>query len=381
MMKILFTGDVNFGKHIYGEELSRRLLAPIERYFAECDFVLPNLECALGNEEDFSPIKKAGPNLICDAGNLAFIKAMGAYGVTAANNHIGDFGEEAVRYTLGLLDENGIVHAGAGRNAEDAYKPMTLTKDGVTVSVISVCENEFGTATDDGYGAAGLNERLLYKTVRNEKEKGNKVVIVFHGGNEHCPVPSSDTVERFRFFCDFGADAVIGGHTHCPQATEIYDGKPIAYSMGNFIFPKPAEQRSRDSLWFYGYMCILDIGETVTLKTVPYKFDIDNDRICDLSGDTKFCSYLALLNETVGNEKLNEKCFDKWVMQMLWCPTLPETENGEFKLDGYNSPLNYNWVKCESHHAKLKATFKLLFEESIGAPDPEVDRIFDFKYK
>jgi hypothetical protein len=138
--------------------------------------------------------------------------------------------------TLALLDENKILHAGAGANVNEAYQALRLEKDGISVAIISVCENEFGMATETTYGSAGYEPRLLLKQIKEEKKRADFVVVVFHGGNEFNPLPSPDTVARYRLVCDMGADAVIGGHTHCPQGYEYYGGKPIVYSLGNLLF-------------------------------------------------------------------------------------------------------------------------------------------------
>ena len=78
-------------------------------------------------------------------------------------------------------------------------------------------------ATENAYGSAGYNPKMLLKQIREEKAEPDYVIVVFHGGNEFSPLPSPDTVDRYRFICDMGADAVIGGHTHCPQGYEIYE--------------------------------------------------------------------------------------------------------------------------------------------------------------
>ena len=67
------------------------------------------------------------------------------------------------------------------------------------------------------------------KQIKYEKDVSDYVIVVFHGGNEFNPLPSPDTVDRYRFVCDMGADTVIGGHTHCPQGYEIYEGKDYSF--------------------------------------------------------------------------------------------------------------------------------------------------------
>ena len=196
---------------------------------------------------------------------------LGADIVTLANNHTGDFGAGAIKDTLALLNENGIRYLGARENIDEAYNACRLERDGISVSVISVCENEFGIAAKNSYGSAGYNARLLLNKIREEKEIRDNVIVVFHSGNEFNPLPSPDTQDRYRLICDMGADAVIGCHTHCPQGYEIYNGKPIIYSMGNFLF-KSNIQRETHNSWYYGYMTELEIGKSRTsFKLIPYR--------------------------------------------------------------------------------------------------------------
>ena len=153
-----------------------------------------------------------------------------------ANNHAMDFGADAMRYTGALLDKNKIAHIGAGENLMEAYRAHRFEKDGVSASVISVCEHEFGLAGEDTPGTAAYDEYLLAVAIKNARADSDYVTVVFHGGCEHAPIPSPQCQSRYRSIIMQGADAVVAMHTHCPQGIEICHGKPIFYSLGNFIF-------------------------------------------------------------------------------------------------------------------------------------------------
>lgn len=355
-MKLLLTGDINFrGKDDVTFEESEKILTEVLPYAKKSDFVIPNLECPLADKEKHKPIKKSGPNLICAPKNICFLKALNTDAVTIANNHIGDFGEGAVKDTLELLEENNILYAGAGKNAKDAYKACRIEKDGVSVSIISVCENEFGMATENTYGSAGYNPKMLLKQIREEKAESDYVIVVFHGGNEFNPLPSPDTVDRYRFICDMGADAVIGGHTHCPQGYEIYDGKPIVYSMGNFLFKSRIERKENDS-WYYGYMSILEIKDTISLEIVPYKFNTNATKITVFTGKDKtlLLEYIEKLSRIIKNSEDLASCFKGWAWNHQWCPSL--------KADNYGA---WNLTKCEAHHSQLKSLLQIYAEEDF----------------
>lgn len=164
------------------------------------------------------------------------MKALGVDAVGLANNHFGDFGEAGMRSTWECLRENGIAWVGAGETLDDAYRALRFEKDGIRVAVVAACENEFGTATATTPGSAGYAPLRLADRIAEEKKTAEYVVVYFHGGNENNPFPSPKKNDWYRLWTRLGADAVIAMHTHCPQGHEIYEGKPIVYSMGEFLF-------------------------------------------------------------------------------------------------------------------------------------------------
>ncbi len=378
-MKLMFTGDVNFrGLEALNFERSEKILAEVMPYIESVDFVIPNLECPLGDQNRYTPIKKAGPNLIGSENNICFLKAMKAYAVTLANNHIGDYGDEALRNTLKLLEENGIRYVGAGNNTEEAYRALKAEKDGVTVSVLSVCENEFGIAEENKAGSAGYAPRRLMNAIRAEKANGAFTVVVFHGGNEHNPLPSPDTVERYRMICDMGADAVIAGHTHCPQGFEIYDGKPIVYSMGNFLFGSSEKRDERDP-WYYGYFSVLEVGKKgVFLETVPYKFNAACTEITVFDGKERdtMHKYIDTLSDIIQKPEALKAYFKGWAMNHLWVPLLPESLDD---LSHYNASGNYDLLKCEAHLSQAKQIFEILFNDEADAVKPMQRKIEELR--
>ena len=348
-MKLIFTGDINFRGTDGTSAYFRSVLTEVKNRTAGADFLIPNLECPLADPAAHLPIPKSGPNLICAPSCVSVLHEMGASAVTLANNHIGDYGPGAVKETLSVLDGAGILHTGAGNDLRDAYQPVRLCKDGVSVSVFSVCEHEFGGADAETAGSAFWNERLLLEGIRREKERSRFVIVVFHGGNEYDPFPSPDTAERYRLICDMGADCVIGGHTHCPQGCTVYHGKPIVYSMGNFLF-RSAKPRTDTDAWHYGYLSVLTLEDTVTLETVPYTFSPDCSRLCFLRGPQKeaFDAYLHTISALTEDSETLKNLFYGWAWLHQW---IPKAERG-----GYGQ---YNLVSCEAHLSQLRALMEI----------------------
>ena len=378
-MKLLFTGDINFRNlGILTKEASYDIISEVKPYFDAADFSIVNLETPLADEKKLTPIKKSGANLISDPKNAVLLKALGANVATLANNHIGDFGYGGVMDTLSILAENNIKYCGAGENIDRAYDAVKLEKDGITVSLISVCENEFGMATENTVGSAGYSALRLINAIKREKKHSNYVIIVFHGGNEFNPLPSRDTQDRYRLICDMGADAVIAGHTHCPQGYEVYNGKPIIYSMGNFLFNSSTE-RPLNNYWYYGYMTQLSLTEDVIdFCIIPYKFEPDVPKIAvfEKENKAKMLEYIDNLSQIIKNPDLLDKFFGGWAYLHKWVPKEPQDYSN---MKDYNSSGNYNLICCEAHLAQAKKVLQLCYLDQIDEAKIWADKITELQ--
>ncbi len=358
-MKLIFTGDVNFKKmEDMNAEKAKEILEAVFPYTEQADFRIINLEEPLADKEKYEPIYKSGPNLIAPQSCISFLDVIETDVAILANNHTGDYGEGAIIDTLKLLDAHGIKHVGAGKNIDEAYNSVILEKDGVKVSLIAVCENEFGIATETKYGSAGYNARRLLNKIKSEKEGADTVIVIFHGGNEYNPLPAPVAVDRYRLICDMGADAVIAMHTHCPQGFEIYDGKPIVYSMGNFIFQSFNEKDPGDS-WFYGYMSILNIGadKKISLEVVPYNYYTDNKiNVFEGSDKEKMMAYIEKISAIIPNSEELHRYYMGWCRGYRSFPA-PVTEYGGLK--GTFAAAK-NLLTCEAHCDKLRENYRIL---------------------
>ena len=379
-MKILFMGDANFSRleKPLTREAAKELIAEVKPHLDRVDFRVVNMEEPMGDINKYEPIAKSGPNLISSAENICFYEELNTDIAVLANNHIGDYGEAATKDTIEMLDNINMKHIGAGKNIDEAYNAVVLEKDGVKVSVIAVCENEFGVATKNTYGSAGFNALRLFKKIQAEKALGNKVLIVFHGGDETNPVPSPDCVERYRLIIEFGADAIVAGHTHCPQGYEYYNGKPIVYSLGNFVFQTGSGiadgKVDLTRPWFYGYMAMLEAtNEGISIaEVIPYRFNYPLTRVTVFQGEEKqkMLDYLKEISDVIQDEEFMQKHYEGWVtMGFQWrVPGDPREETEQRKLCAYK-----NLVTCEAHNSYVRQAYKLFmnhkFEEAAKQQD------------
>jgi len=172
----------------------------------------------------------------------AAVEAMAREGVRAvwlANNHILDFGVEALYDTIGYLEEAGIAHAGAGRNVAAAAAPAVLDLGDLRVFLLSF-SNTFPDRYWAGrdrpgtfFGAPGPVGRAVDRALTAGE---GPVIASFHWSEELMTEPKEYQADLAHLAITHGASLVVGHHPHVPQPVEIYKGVPVLYSLGNFAF-------------------------------------------------------------------------------------------------------------------------------------------------
>ena len=159
--------------------------------------------------------------------------------VSVANNHSGDYGPEAFRETLEHLAAAHLPYFGGGHDLREAHAPLLLQKRGLTIALLGYDEyhpRSFEAAPDHPGVAWAEEEQIIWDMARARRAGANVVLPFFHWGWENEPGPSARQRELAHALIDAGADAVIGAHPHVTQGAEMYRGKPIVYSLGNFVF-------------------------------------------------------------------------------------------------------------------------------------------------
>jgi poly-gamma-glutamate synthesis protein (capsule biosynthesis protein) len=159
--------------------------------------------------------------------------------VGLANNHSGDYGPVAFADMLKRLRQAGVGMYGGGDNLAQAHQPFIIEKKGVRIAVLGF--NEFQPrsfeADHDRPGIAWSEDEQVLRDIAWARGPGRAdvVITVMHWGWED-PLANHRQRQLARLMIDAGVDAVIGGHPHLVQDSEVYQGKPIFYSLGNFVF-------------------------------------------------------------------------------------------------------------------------------------------------
>lgn len=232
MAKLLFLGDLFFDYENIPSDIEK-----ISEYIQKNDYkCILNLEGTLFKSNNKT--KKRGPNLCQSLKVVEVLKKMDVIGVTLANNHTYDYGEESLIKTIELLNQNNIKHCGAGKNLQEALKPMELLLNGKKIKIYNFGWNieETINATNKKSGSAPRNEKIIINNIEDKKENDITITIL-HWGFEYNIYPQPIDVNLAHTIIDYkNVDIILGHHSHCIQAYEKYNGKPIYYSLGNFYF-------------------------------------------------------------------------------------------------------------------------------------------------
>ena len=154
-------------------------------------------------------------------------------------NHALDFGTDALLDTCRTLDDAGILRVGAG-SLEEAKRWQTIEAGENRIGFLGATRvipvaDWAATAYSSGM-LATYDPTMLLEQIQAAKAVNDYVVVYVHWGVEREEFPKDYQKELGRQYIDAGADLVIGSHPHVLQGIEYYKGKPIVYSLGNFVF-------------------------------------------------------------------------------------------------------------------------------------------------
>ena len=195
---------------------------------------------------------------------------MGVDIVTLANNHVYDYGKEALLDTFVTLEEAGIEYFGAGYNLEEAKDAVYVTLDDKVVAFVGASRAEKNKmtpqATDTEPGILRCYDTELFlESIKEADANADFVIAVVHWGTEYSYDLEQVQLTTGKEYLDAGADAIIGAHSHCLQGMEYYDGKPIVYSLGNYWFNSKTLDSMLIELHFWGN----DEENYVEMKMIP----------------------------------------------------------------------------------------------------------------
>lgn len=368
MIKISIAGDFvprNRITTLIDEDKYEEVFGEIKNLNEAMDYRIVNLECPVVNGQT-SSIHKVGPTIYCRERDIQLLKYGLFDGVTLANNHFYDYGEQGVKDTLETLNSQGIDYVGGGRNIKEASATLYKSFHGETLAIVNCCEHEFSIADDTKGGSNPLNPISQYYAIVEARKKADHVIVIIHGGVEKYWHPTPRMRQTYRFFIDIGADAVVNHHQHRYCGMETYKAKPIFYGLGNFCFDLPWY---RHSFWNKGYMVLLQMdGEKVEYQVKPYIQCGETPDIRFLQGESEkeFFERFQKRSDELTDEKKLAQAFQGFVdgesngLSVLMTPYTSKRTKWLFQKGLL--PALYpkkklltllNIVECESHRERL----------------------------
>lgn len=276
--------------------------------FRSSDFNILNLESPLTNAGNEFQILKTGPNLKASPKTIGVLNSIKTDIVTLANNHIYDYGDKGLSDTLEICRRNNIATVGAGLSLNSASDIFFKKIKDITIGFVNFAENEWSNANDKHGGANPMNVIANTISIKNAKAKADIVIVIIHGGHEYYNFPSPRMVEQYRFYAQQGASAIIGHHSHCISGYEVFDGIPIFYGLGNFLFDSEIKLNG----WHEGIIVNLKIDsqKNIVWELHPYKQCKEELKIELLKGEEKSAieNQIKNINSIIADpQKLEEK--------------------------------------------------------------------------
>lgn len=243
-----FTGDVNFAE---GYVTTRHMDAcangiydcfseDLLQLMNETDVMMVNNEFTYSKRGE--ALKGKAYTFRADPSRAELLHAFGTDIVSLANNHVYDFGPDALLDTIAALEEQGIPYVGAGRNIDEASKPCYFVCNGRKIAIVAATQIERSlnytkeaTKEDPGVLKTLVADKFV-QVIKKAKKNSDIVIAVVHWGTEGDSNYGRDQYNLAVEFAAAGADAIIGGHTHCLQGFDMIEGVPVIYSLGNFWF-------------------------------------------------------------------------------------------------------------------------------------------------
>lgn len=277
-MKILLVGDVMLGRLI-NKVLQRE---PPEYpwgdtldIFKKTDLRICNLECVISDKGQPWTITPKVFHFRSDSKNVAVLKKAKINMVSLANNHALDYEEEALLDCLEILDRNHIEYAGAGINSVEVSSTAVMEIAGLKVGMVAFTDNEPDWEAIDQPGVfyvpvdlEDVRAKVLMQTVEKAKKDVDLLIVSAHWGPNWGYRPEPNHIPFAKTLIDAGADIIFGHSAHVFQGIEIYKGKLILYSTGNFIDDYAVDEIERNDQSFI-FLAETEEKKIVRLKLYP----------------------------------------------------------------------------------------------------------------
>ena len=249
-LTVTFTGDVLLDRGVRAKISAdgvEKLFSPsVDSLFALSDVVVGNLECPVTDIR--TPMQK----IYIFRGDPEWLPVLRQHGFThlnMANNHTVDQGRRGLLDTRRRVEEADMVPIGAGTTMDEAAQPVLLAEAPRRVWMLAslrlALENYAYLPSRPCVSQESFEALLGRVRQLRDSDPGSYIVVSLHWGGENTMHPLLQQVVDAHRLIDAGADILIGHHPHTLQDMEVYHGKHIFYSIGNFIFDLRKPQHSK----------------------------------------------------------------------------------------------------------------------------------------
>ncbi len=225
---LLFVGDMMFDRTVRTRMQKGGVEYPFaqirgqeDRFFRGQDAVIGNLEGPVAPR--VSSTKEI--SFAFDPKMVGVLKKMGFDAVSQANNHSLDQGRAGAAISKKAIEAGEIVSFGDETHDDASSSLAIIERRGQKIALLGFNATE-----------GPIDQAQVAKSVDLAKQQANLVVVFMHWGQEYHDKPNASQIDLAHWFIDHGVSAVIGSHPHWMESVEVYHGKMIAYSLGNFIF-------------------------------------------------------------------------------------------------------------------------------------------------
>ena len=368
--RIVICGDIRLTHDtevLFAAVDEKRLFKNLLPIFQKADLLIANLECPLTDAD--RRIIKWGSALKGPKVGIKALKSAGFGVLGLANNHIRDFGDPGVLDTIEICRRQGVLTTGAGKNVEEAAKPVVENVKGWRIGIKAFAEHEFNAAGDARGGAHVFDPYAAFDEIKQTKEDCDYLLVLYHGGIEHYKYPSPLFRKKCRKMIDCGADLVVCQHSHCVGSCEDYGSGVILYGQGNTLSGyRPGAEDWNDGL-LVRVTLLPEAGKHPAMEYIPITADESGT---DLMPGEKAERLLKGFNER------SSKIADREFLESSWRSFCASKEAGHLPmLLGLGRVINYlnkktknkivslffsrkrlrlalNVIRCEAHHEVLK---------------------------
>lgn len=290
-VRVVAVGDIMLGRGVKEANVTDAacLLAPEVMGALEGDIVTGNLECLVGTKGTPNPVSHSHFQ-----GSPDFARPLVEKFdvVTVANNHLGDFGDEAIEETLRWLHNIGVAYVGIGRSVAEATAPVVYDIRGKKIAVFGA--TTVGTIpTTSAYKMACPGPEL-YRTAAKFIGSDHTCVLHLHAGGGDIAHPSPATRHLIKELLDVGFALILGHHPHIIQGFEVTPSHAVFYSLGDFLFDKLDSGRDR-AILVTAFLQKCEVADSINIEIViDIVQRLPNLHLSLLTGDERSVGVKAL---------------------------------------------------------------------------------------